>query len=117
MEWLEVPNDAWYISIKGDLQLSTEKVVKFYSEQKPLELPEEYMRTALNMSRLCELLNTFIKDRNCWSVTLELSDYGWKVEKDLTGKAYFYEFKRDVWLWYKAVEYNRAKNKKPADEK
>ena len=117
LEWLDVPHDAWYISIEGALQISTEKVVKYYSEQKPLQLPDEYMRTALNMSRLCELLNTFSRDPNCWSVTLELCDYGWKVETDSKGKAYRYDFKPEVWLWYKAVEYNRAKNKKPADDR
>ncbi len=114
MEWLEVPDEAWYIAA-GDLQIRTEKVVKFYTEQEALPLPDQFRETAMRMTRLCNLLNAFIRDPYCWAVTLELHDYGWKTYIAPSGIAGKYEFRPEVWLWYKAVEYNRENAKKPAE--
>ena len=113
MEWLEIPRDAWYI-VGGDLQISTEKVVRFYKEQEALPLPDQYHETSMRMTRLCNLLNTFVRDPYCWTVTLDIHDYGWKTFISPSGIAGKYEFRPEVWLWYNAVEYNREKSKKPA---
>ena len=114
LEWLEVPEDAWQI-VAGDLQINTDMVVRFYNEQEPLVLPESFVETTQRMNRLCKLLNAFVGDKNCWTITLDIHDYGWKTQTDSMGWALKYEFRPEVWLWYKAVEYNRVNRKQPAD--
>lgn len=114
LDWLET-DGCWYM-VNGELQLNSEKVIQKY-EQEPLEIPDGYIATSKNMARLCNLLNTFVKDKYGWTVTLDIYDYGWTVQKDSAGIAFRYDFRPDIWLWYKAVDYNRAKNKKPADDK